>query len=72
MLCPVCDGEGQILRVLITKLRRQAFLCDECDSLWLDDHKFDPQQSLAFDQFMKAHNLPGLWSEVEILGSVDQ
>ncbi|WP_053360765.1 hypothetical protein [Bacillus sp. FJAT-27251] len=63
--CPFCDGQGIVHRAEVKKLNRTIFICDECDTIWLDGIEINEENARRFDQFMSEHGLPPLWSELE-------
>lgn len=65
MICPRC-GQGRVLAVKLIALDRTAFLCDECEALWFEKPVVGTAGFVDFGTYMKSHDRPGLWSEVEI------
>lgn len=39
MVCPRCDGNGIVNKILIQDLNREVYWCDECDALWESYHE---------------------------------
>lgn len=67
MACPRC-GQGWVLEVHIVALHRDAFLCEECEALWLDCASIGPVKFIDFGEYMEAHGRSGLWSELVVRG----
>ena len=65
MWCPRCN-QGFIREVRINALNLDAFLCEECDALWLGRDDIGPTSFVDFTTFMEARGLKGLWSEVTL------
>lgn len=38
--CPYCDGQGEVLNAVIKKTGEKIKICDECDTIWVED-EFD-------------------------------
>jgi len=62
--CPFCDGQGLVCQAEVKKLNRTIYICDECDTVWLDQKELKEETCLRFDGFMKQHGLQALWSEL--------
>jgi hypothetical protein len=62
--CPFCEGQGMIRKAVVKKLARTIYICDECDTLWLDGDEINEETCLRFDEFMNQHSLQPLWSEL--------
>ncbi|MFP7298918.1 hypothetical protein [Neobacillus niacini] len=62
--CPFCDGQGIVHKAKIEKTNRTIYICDECDSIWLDDKEINVKKVKRFDDFMRKNNLKPLWSEL--------
>ena len=67
--CPRCE-QGLVLDVAIPKAQVEAYLCDECEALWLDKATVGAQNFVDYSTFMRAHGGDGLWSELVIRGAV--
>lgn len=67
--CPRCNpgGGGRILKVRLNALGQEAYICDECDALWLDREHLNVSNFVDYATFMEARGRPGLWSELTIL-----
>jgi hypothetical protein len=57
--------------VRIKVLDRTAYLCDECDALWLNAEEIGATGFVDFDTFMKDYGRSGLWSEIIVLEDAD-
>ena len=62
--CPFCDGQGLVYQAEVKKLNRPIYICDECDTVWLDGKELKEETCLRFADFMKQHGLQALWSEL--------
>ena len=34
MVCPRCDGQGWIDKIVVVGFAHPLFVCDECDAMW--------------------------------------
>lgn len=62
--CPFCDGQGIVCRASIKKLDRIIYICDECDTIWLEGNEIKETNCNRFDTFMEQYGLLPLWSEL--------
>jgi len=62
--CPFCDGQGIVCRAHIEKLDRIIYICDECDTIWLERKDIKETSCNRFDNFMEQNGLLPLWSEL--------
>jgi hypothetical protein len=65
--CPFCQGQGMICKAEVKKLARIIYICDECDTIWLDGGEIKEETCLRFDDFMNQHGLQPLWSELDCI-----
>lgn len=63
ILCPFCDGQGAIYRAKVIKNNMQIFICDECDTMWLNSD-INENNCISFEDFMSELELKPLWSEL--------
>lgn len=64
MICPYCE-QGEVLAAKLIKKNKKIFVCDECDTVWLE--KIDMQAGIRFDIFMESEGCRVSWDELEIL-----
>jgi hypothetical protein len=69
MRCQRC-GQGVVLEVRLNSLSEVAYLCDECEALWLRREQIGPEGFVDFSTYMESHGRPGLWSEITVLKEV--
>lgn len=50
MICPKCQ-EGRINKITFKKDNRIAYVCDYCESLWLEGEKIGPSSSHTLTSF---------------------
>jgi transposase-like protein len=36
VVCPRCDGNGLVCKLIIMPLNEPAYVCDECEATWFD------------------------------------
>lgn len=36
-LCPRCDGQGSVTRMIVAEWPDPFWVCDECEAVWLGD-----------------------------------
>ncbi len=63
VLCPFCEGQGEIYRVVVQKTDETIYLCGECDSLWLTEEIGEDNAS-NFEDYMTERGLKPLWDEL--------
>lgn len=61
--CPFCDGQGVICQAEVRKIDLIIYICDECDTVWLNGDEMKEENCIAFDSFMHQHGLSPLWDE---------
>ncbi len=64
VLCPFCEGQGEVYRVVVQKTDEQIYLCDECDTVWLTE-KIGEDNATNFEDFMTNRGLEPLWDELK-------
>jgi Zn-finger nucleic acid-binding protein len=62
--CPFCDGQGIVCKARIVKLNLTIYICDECDTIWLDRKDIKETNCNRFEDFMEQNGLLPLWSEL--------
>lgn len=62
--CPFCDGQGIVCRASIKKIDRIIYICDECDTIWLESNEIKETNCSSFVSFMEQNGLLPLWSEL--------
>ncbi len=64
MICPFCE-QGRIIRASVKKNGKTIFICEECDTVWVDNISQDTVTN--FDGFMSQYGIsPALWEHIEI------
>lgn len=58
MVCPRCNGQGNIYRGLIQALSLTVYVCDECEATWLNGEK------ITIDNF---RNLGEIYDEYSLV-----
>lgn len=61
--CPFCEGQGVIYKARIIKNNVAIFICDECDTMWLNSN-IKENSCINFGEFMDSLGLKPLWSEL--------
>lgn len=64
VLCPFCEGQGQIYHAVVKEDSETIYICGECDTVWLTDD-ISKDNCQAFDCYMLKKGLSPLWSELE-------
>ncbi|GHH99912.1 hypothetical protein [Neobacillus kokaensis] len=64
IFCPFCDGQGVICKAEIKALGRIIYICDECDTIWLDGEEINEENCKRFDDFMNQYGLQPEWTEL--------
>jgi hypothetical protein len=65
-VCPLCDGQGELIEVGIEDCHEPLLICDECDSLWKVGNPIDERYAQNFGDFMKERGKQGLWTELSV------
>ena len=48
VVCPRCDGNGLVCKLIILPLNQVAYVCDECEATWFnEDIRFENFVNLA-------------------------
>ncbi len=68
-LCPFCDGQGEIYRVVVKQTNETIFLCGECDTVWLNQAIAENNATNLTD-YMAARGLEPLWSELDYIEKI--
>ncbi len=67
IICPLCNGEGNIEPILINKLKLKCYVCIECNSAWNKVEDISEKNFFELDSFMKEKGLRPIPAEVTIL-----
>ena len=65
MVCPRCDGQGDVIKVRIIATGEIVFLCDECDALWRQGTPIVVKSFTDFSTYVGQYGLKALWNEIE-------
>jgi hypothetical protein len=57
-------GQGWVLQVLVPRIDREIFVCEECETTWLKRKDIGIHQPVNFVGFMQTNGLEGLWTEI--------
>lgn len=68
MVCPRCE-QGEVLCVILKHSGAYAYICDECDALWVNDAEVAKYTWVDFATYMKRFGGRGTWDEFEIVAS---
>ncbi|MCH5349425.1 MAG: hypothetical protein J1E40_08890 [Oscillospiraceae bacterium] len=63
MICPYCD-QGIILKARVKHTGTEILICEECDTVWLDE--VSDKSGTSLSEFMKSQSVNPFWSELEI------
>lgn len=69
MICPRCDGQGELVIARINATGEVVRLCDECDALWPGSGPLDGTAFIDFSTYVAQWGLLGRWNEITILES---
>jgi len=64
--CPGC-GQGWVRHVRVRVLKRDLYVCEECETTWLSEQGIGVSTPTNFMSFMEEHGLKDTWNEVEQL-----
>jgi len=63
--CPRCD-QGWVCSALIIPLKKNIYICDECDAIWFEENKIENTNFEDFTTYMETHKLPGTWDQLQV------
>ncbi len=69
VLCPFCDGQGEVYRVVVKQTAETIYLCGECDTVWLTENITEDEATNLTD-YMAARHLEPLWSELDYIEKI--
>ncbi len=61
--CPYCE-QVDIWRVIVLPLDLPAFICAECDTIWLTREDIGADKGKNFGDFMAERGLDATWNNV--------
>ena len=71
VLCPRCDGQGNIYNARIVQLEIQLSICDECEACWVKDDEICLKNFKDLSTFLEKHGLSYKDSKIENLGFLE-
>ncbi len=66
VLCPFCEGQGEVYRVVVKQTSETIYLCGECDSVWLTEN-IGEDNATNFEDYMSEQGFEPLWSELDYI-----
>ena len=57
LLCPRCDGQGEIYNAKVVDLGIELKICEECEACWTKDQKISTKTFKNLSIFLEAHGL---------------
>lgn len=57
MVCPLCDGQGNIYKAKVVDLGIIIKICDECEACWLENQSVKIENFKGLTTFLKQNNL---------------
>ena len=66
MLCPRCDGEGELVKARIIKTGTTLYLCDECEATWFSIEDVGQTPFVDYGTYMEENGLRPLWDELNV------
>ncbi|GAA0741790.1 hypothetical protein [Clostridium oceanicum] len=64
--CPFCENQGVIYEAKIKYTNKYIYICDECDTVWIDKN-INEDNCKSFDDIMSEIGRNSLWSELSEL-----
>ncbi|PID79367.1 MAG: hypothetical protein CSB19_02425 [Clostridiales bacterium] len=64
ILCPFCEGQGEIYRAVVRQTKETIYICDECDTVWLTE-QIEEDRATHLESYMSSRALPACWCELE-------
>ena len=71
MVCPRCDGQGNIYKAKVVDLGIIIKICDECEACWKKDEPITLENFNGLTTFLEEHNLTYDNTNIEDLGYID-
>lgn len=67
MICPYCNGQGDVLKARIRTTNEMIKICDECDTIWEEHEPVSNKTGKGSELFIKNRNFSAdLWKNLEI------
>ncbi|MCR1870473.1 hypothetical protein [Longicatena caecimuris] len=66
MVCPYCE-QGNVVQVKIKRTGKKIYICDECDTIWLNGETISHFNGTGFEEYAKANGFQSIWTELELL-----
>ena len=57
ILCPCCDGQGEVYKAKIIDLNLELRICDECEACWMNDQRISSALPGCLISFLEEHGL---------------
>lgn len=54
MICPRCDGQGEIFRAQVSGLNIILYICDECDASWEDKENISKKTFVDLSTYLES------------------
>jgi NMD protein affecting ribosome stability and mRNA decay len=65
ILCPACEGHGEVHKITIGALNIQINLCDECETYWDNEQRITSKNPKCFMEFLDDHGLDYTTAQIE-------
>lgn len=72
MICPRCDGQGNIYNALVIDLGILMKICDECEACWQKDQPVKLETFKGLTTFLEENGLTYRDSTVVDLGYIEE
>ena len=66
VVCPRCDGQGEVVPAQIVATGERILICDECDRVWHGGEEPRSDNAGSFEELMQVRKLPAYWTELTI------
>jgi hypothetical protein len=68
MICPRCDGQGNIYKANVVNLGLIIFICDECEACWEDEKSISTKNFTDLSTYLESKGTTYRVSEIVDLG----
>lgn len=66
VVCPRCEGQGDVIEACVKATGAMVFVCDECEATWFERAAVGSEPWVDFGGFMKSIGLDAAWTHLRI------
>lgn len=72
VICPRCDGQGEVEKAKVTNLRVELNICDECDACWEKDEEITLGNFKYLNIYLEQRGINYHDAKIEYLGYLEK